>query len=440
MGSPSGLRLEACALLALFAAEPAFANDDPTRDSDDLLIIGPAVESTSSAAAVWALWTSHLALGLTPTDGTSSEDFAAGSIPGTSSVHLASTLALGLDWTAGDDFELALETRLRHRLAVGRDGSVAGDFAPEVRRALARWQVPCGPALTLGMDVVRWGRTLARPFDVASPLDWRDGPLPPDGGERVPSFGLTARQPLGQGEAFLLWTPFFFSARVPGAARVSAPTQDVWHSSELALRLTQRFGELDLGLGWMLRFDRPPALPDSMLEAASEPRRQHVLGLELALRTGPLRWAAEGALFLDQRLYLGANPPDAETHPVVRWALDVAIEPAVFFELTLGLEGSHAARASEIADAAYEGPDALWLRARTALLMAYDGVLRLDVDARIGLTQDDWWVTPALTLRASTAVNLALGMSLFGGNPLDLGLGALYDRADQIWLRATWTL
>jgi len=133
------------------------------------------------------------------------------------------------------------------------------------------------------------------------------------------------------------------------------------------------------------------------------------------------------------------DPYAARAHPVVRWALDVAIEPAVFFELTLGLEGSHAAGASRDVRTVYEGPDDLWLRGRAALLMAYDGVLRLDVDTRIALLRDDWWVTPALTLRASPAVNLALGMSLFGGNPLDLGLGALYDRADQVWLRATWT-
>lgn len=451
-----------CALLALFAADPGEARDAPDdapleapapgpsepaeapgppsaplpADSEDLIIIGPEVEPTPSAATIWARWTSHLALAVEPAEATDPAALFVADIGEAALLRLGSTLALGLDWTAGDGFELAFEARLRHRLAARHDGQVGGEFVPAVRRALVRWQPRCGPALTLGMDVVRWGRTLARPFDVASPLDWRDGPLPPEGGERVPSFGVSLRQPLGEGEALVLWTPFYAAAEGPGGAQVKAPTQDLVHSSELALRLTQRWGIVDVGLGWMLRFDRPPALPVSATPTGPPPR-QHVLGLELALGTGPLRWAAEAALFLDQRRFAGADLAQLVTGPIVRWALDVAIEPAVFFELTLGLEGAHAPGAAT--HTAYEGPDDLWLRARAALLLAWDGVLRLDVDARTGLLRDDWWVTPALTLRASSAVNLGLGLSFFGGNPLDLGLGALYDRADQLWLRATWT-
>jgi len=449
------LSFTAIVVAALLLADPGEVKLEPEVGPElavDPIVIGPALASTSSAAATWARWTSHLALTFDPP---AARDAAPIEAP---MLRLGSTLALGLDWSAGDGFELALETRLRHRLDIARDGAIgsaaaANDFAPEVRRALVRWQVSSGPSLALGMDVTRWGRTLARPFDVVSPVDWRDGPLPPEGGERVPTFGLTLRQTLGQGELLALWTPFHVAAQTPGA-RATAPTQDLWHSSELALRVTQRLGDLDLGLGWMLRFDRPPPLPEALSAASARPERQHVLGLEFALPTGPLRWAAEAALFLDQRHYYApaeaATESPSSARPTLRWALDVAIEPAIFLELTFGLEGAHVPGA-EPTPSAYEGPDDFWLRARLALLLAYDGVLRLDVDTRIGLLRDDWWVTPVLALRASAALDLGLGLALLGGDGLDLGLasngrrgrygglGALYGRADQLWLRATFT-
>jgi len=426
------------ALVGPFAAPDPSLAPEPTSEpdlADEPLVIGPAVAAAPPPIALWARWTSHLAVGLAPSDPFDER-----------ALRLGSTLALGLDWTAGDGFEVALETRLRHHLDVLDDSTVSGDFAPEVRRALVRWQPRCGPTLVLGMDVVRWGRTLARPFDVVSPLDWRDGPLQPEGGERVPTFGVSLMQPLGQGEAMVLWTPFFFGSLGPAVA--NSPIQDGWQSSELAVRVTQRLGDLDIAAGWVWRFDRP--LPATSTDAAAE--RQHVLGLELALSTGPVRWAAEAAFILDQRHYLGAEQVAAR--PTIRWAFDAAIEPAIFLELTVGLEGAHVlGAAAERTD--FEGPDDLSLRARMALLLAYDGVLRLDVDARVGVLRDDWWVTPAFTLRASSSLSLGLGLSAFGGSsggdPLDLGLassgsprrygglGALYDRADQLWLRAVWT-
>ena len=71
-------------------------------------------------------------------------------------------------------------------------------------------------------------------------------------------------------------------------------------------------------------------------------------------------------------------------------------------------------------------------------MLAFDGALRLESDVRFGLSRDDWYATPQIAWRAAPAFTLGLGAIVFGG--VDGGLGALYDHADHVWLRASLDL
>ncbi len=405
-------------MIALVVA--ALLSAEPEIELGPAIEVGPTPE-VASPVAVALTWSQHLVY--VPDAARDEHD-----------LRLGTTLSFGLDWTPGDCWEVALQARVRHhldvRLATSERDPIGGDLSPEIRRALIRWQ-GATRSLTLGIDVTRWGKTLARPFDLYNPDDWRDGPLGPEGGERVPTFALTLRQTLGEGELLLSWTPFYFAAR---STRPDgpAPEQNIIDSSDLAARITQRLGPLDLALGWMWRLPRYfPGLVSRTTDG-----RQHVVGLELALTTGPLRWLAEGAFVLDAPVL---SPATTRSAPLTRWAFDIAIEPARFVELTLGLEGAHTLDAATT-PTYYEGPDDLWLRSRLGLMLAFDGVLRLDLESRIGLLRDDWWLVPMLSLRASDALTLALGAAVYGGSAVDLGLGAVYDDRDEVWLRATYQL
>lgn len=400
---------------ALLAAEP-----EPTIDIGPAVEIGPASDERSPLA-VAITWSQHLAY--VPAAAVDAHD-----------LRLGTTLSLGLDWTPGGCWEVAMLARVRHHLDLRFDTQdrdpIGGDLAPEVRRALIRWQ-GATRSLTLGIDVIRWGKTLARPFDLHAPEDWRDGPLGPEGGERVPTFALTLRQTLADGELLLSWTPFYFAAR-PTDPAAPPREQDVVATSDLAARFTQRLGPLDLALGWMWRL---PRYAPGLVTRPSPDARQHVVGLELALTTGPLRWLAEGALVLDAPLL---SPTTSLSAPMARWAFDLQIEPARFFELTLGLEGAHTLNHEP--RTYYEGPNDVWLRSRLGVMLAFDGVLRFDLESRTGLLRADGWLVPMLSLRASDALTLAIGAALYHGSAVDLGLGAVYDEHDEVWLRATYQL
>lgn len=407
---------------AAVAAAPGEVGGEPgptveVAEPDEAIDIGPPIGGTTGALPIRIAWVEH-------------GRWHWGS--DTARAVLGSTLTLGLEGVVGG-WEAVLEGRVRHRLFVSPEGVASGELAPELRRASLRGPVSAGGLeLGVGWEVVRWGRTQARPFDVVSPQDLRDGPLGPEGGERAPVLSLSARQPLGDGALALLVLPFFVAAQ--GTQAEASPAQDVVHSSELASRFTQRVGAFDLGLGWAWRFDRAPLLP-GLERALPTPERQHVLGAELAWGRGALRLLGEAALFIDQRLF--HRDLVSERRAVVRWGLDAGLAPAVFLELVLGLEGAHAPGAT--ARTLYEGPDDLWLRARVGLMLAFDGVLRLDGEARVGLLRADWYTTAWLTWRVSSAASLGLGLTLLGGQGVDGGLGALYDRSDHAWLRFAWT-
>lgn len=404
-------------LVALAAALAIGAPDDGLADDEPIEIGPPIDEAAPRGVELGARWTSHLRVA------TSDEPLEA------IRARLGSTLALALSWSPEPRWHLALATRVRHRVDLASDPTRFDPGAEaELRRALVRWQLACRE-LTLGLDELRWGRTLSRPTDLVSPLDWREGPLLPEGGERLPVVLVALRQPLGAGALDLAWIPLAAENRFAPASHTPTPAADLGASGELALRLTQRVHALDLALGWRWGLDRAPALPAEARPSRSP--RHHALGLELAGPLGPMRWAAESALLVRHRLFDHAL---AERHDeLVRWALQLAWTPAIFLDLVVELEGAHALAAA--APTWHEGPDDLWLRSRLGLMLAFDGVLRLDAESRVGLRRDDWWVRIALAVRASEIVELGLGLTLFGGAPLDLGLGALYDDADHVWLR-----
>ena len=105
----------------------------------------------------------------------------------------------------------------------------------------------------------------------------------------------------------------------------------------------------------------------------------------------------------------------------------------------VGLEGAHALGLRDDPILRYEGPDDLWLRAALGLMLAWDGRLRLDAELCYGLLRDDWWVSASLGLRVTEGLELSAGVALFEGEPIDVGLGALYDDRDEVWLRAALT-
>ena len=120
--------------------------------------------------------------------------------------------------------------------------------------------------------------------------------------------------------------------------------------------------------------------------------------------------------------------------------LEVAASPAIFLDFTVGLEALIDVTGASSPRSVFGGPRDLWVTARLNLLLAFDGVLRLDAETRLGLTRDDLVGTLAFTARARADLELSLGLALFGGNPMDAGLGGLYESRDSLWLRATLEL
>ncbi len=355
------------------------------------------------------------------------------------------TLTMGVLYEATPAWSFSIEGRLRHRLVL-RDGAPSGeeaviaDFTPELRRLQIVHRPACGPELQLGLGVVRWGRTtLARPMDLVSPEDWRDGPFAPIEERRLPVVAASARFALGAGQLEALYVPFFVAARVPlsgenapllpdslatvsDLADVKGPRQDLVTSADLGLRLTQRLGDLDLGLSWLFRRDRIPG--------PAGHGRQHVVGLDLGARLGALGVVGEVALFSERRLVR----PDgrSEAHFGLDWALEVRLQPAIFLDLVAGLSGRHTPEASGLyLDLAR---DLLAFDYALTLLLAFDGRLRLDAEGRVELTRPGQRVRLGLHGRASDSVELGLGLTLSAGAADSLSLPALYRETSHGWL------
>lgn len=445
--------------VALALAEPLGPLDGAAPVEDEPIELGPPIASgATSSTRPFARWSEHLVAPLHPT---------------TSPWSVSSTLTLGLAWDREPDWSIAVEGRLRHRVAAalasldlppGAADPIAGRFTPELRRAVIRWRP--GPELAVGLDRLRLGRSqLARPLDRLNPSDWREGLLGPEGGERRPVPLVSVRNPLGRGELLLAWVPFFVPLRLPmspahrsslelapisplldavsGPGALLAEGDDLGalgpnadlRDSELALRWTQRLGDLDLALTWLYQRDRLPNLA-----APTQRAHQHVLGLDLAVPIGPVRAVAEAAVILAQRNWLASPGLPTARHPMVHATLEAAVSPAIFLDLTVGLEALVTLDAPGSTGFVFGGPRDLWLTARMNLLLAFDGILRLDAETRLALTRDDQLTSLVFGARLATDLELSLGLALFGGNPMDGGLGGLYESRDSLWLRAVFEL
>lgn len=386
------------------------------------------------------------------------------------------TLALGMLYEPSAAWSFTVQGRLRHRLVAresaggaatgdGADGLGAGGGAsggawtgvlePELRKLLIQHRPECGPELELGLGVVRWGRTtLARPLDLVSPVDWREGPWVPIEERRLPVVSASARFGLGHsggGALEVLYVPFFFGMSGPlvgghgdhasdlpeplatgleddgirsfdDLTERFGPRQDFIDSGELGLRLTQRLGDLDLGLSWLWRRDRVPG-PSGF-------GRQHVVGLDLGLRLGALGVVGEVA-FLSERRMVRADAT-SEGHFGLDWALELRLQPAIFLDLVAGVSGRHAGGASgvflELA------PDLLSFDYALTLLLAFDGRLKLHAEGHVELSRFGHATRLGLHARVSDAVELGLGLALSDGEKDRFGLPALFRETSHGWL------
>ena len=372
-----------------------------------------------------------------------------------------STLSMGLHFEPSPAWSFVVEGRLRHRL-VGRESppeGAGGGFErwtarleSELWRLMVQHRPDCGPELELGLGVVRWGRTtLARPLDLVSPIDWRDGPWVPIEERRLPVVSASARFGLGAGALEVLYVPFFFGMQGPifaeagdhapslpgslaetlGEAGIDTfgdlvvrdgPRQDFIDSAELGLRFTQRLGDLDLGLSWLWRRDRVPG-PGGF-------GRQHVVGLDLGLRLGALGLVGEVALLSERRMVRA--DASSEGHFGLDWALELRLQPAIFLDLVAGLSGRHAPGASgvflELA------PDLVSFDFALTLLLAFDGRLKLHAEGHVELSRMGHASRVGLHGRLSDAVELGLGLALSDGDGDRLGLPALFRETSHAWL------
>jgi len=388
--------------------------------------------------------------------------------PGEAVVEARTSAEVGMSAELSECLSFAIEGRLRHRLRVfdgesgtgassgGRRESVAGLLETELRRLSATWRPDGGPELVVGLQTIRWGRTtLSRPFDLVSPVDWRDGPVGRIEEQRLPVVALSARVALGQGQLEAVYVPFFVAARVPLLGESApaldeavdtslreagvndlddfeGPRQDFVDSGEVGVRLTQRLGDLDLGLGWLWRRDRIPG--------PSGHERQHAVGLDLSTRLGPVRLTAEGAMLVDRRVWRGsgADDPDlvSERHLGIDWAFELQTAPTVYFDVVAGLGGRHLPGAGGRFLGA--GPDEVWFDLRLELLLAFDGLLRLDTELRVEILRQSHHVMSGLAVRATEDFQLTLGVLVFGGDAESGGLSALYQATSHAWLEAVF--
>ncbi|MFO0748355.1 MAG: hypothetical protein U1F43_22235 [Myxococcota bacterium] len=348
-------------------------------------------------------------------------------------------LELAATWEPSSLVELHLTGRVRHHLGL-TPHRARGGLEPELREArlLARVSAELDVEAGLLADL-RWS-TLVDP----QPPDLQLGPWPASGepgDRRRPIPALRAALRLGGWRFEALWQPLFVAPRVPLRGSDWAPLPaidapagvdalaDLPHARGLAgsvvgARATWRKDAWEAGLSWLWRWDPIPR--------ANGFERQHVVGVDLATVTGPLHWRLEAAC---QDAHTAWSPALAATRrPAFEALLGVAAAPAIFLDGELTLRAVHLFGAGSERRLG-QGPDDLDVGLRIGLLMAFDGVLRLDLEARRALLRDDGDVWLALAVRLGRSAEVALGLTLFGGDPMDAGRGALYDADDQLWAR-----
>ncbi|MCC6624731.1 MAG: hypothetical protein IT385_26005 [Deltaproteobacteria bacterium] len=401
-------------MIAAWIAVAVLAGDD------DLLIVDAPPEARSPWS--WSLRTLAL-LGA---------DLVAE--PGEDTLATTLELAPALAFEPSPRWDARVRLRLRHRLGA-RPGAARHDLDVDPLEARVRWRPDGGPEVTLGwIDDTRWPE-LASPH----PLDLALGPLPASGeaGDRrraIPALHLS--HTLGPARVELLWQPLHVPMRVPLAGSDWAPFE-VEGADELAdlaradglgggsagARVRLRGARWDLGLTWLWR---PDPIPD-----ASGATRQHRVAADLGATTGPLAWRLEVA-GVDR--HNGWTTARAPAHAAALEALvGVSSAPTIFLELEVHLRLLHALGAE--GRWLGGGPRDLDLAGRVGLLLAWDGVLRLDVEGRVGLMRPDGDLALALALRASPRDEVALGLTIFEGAAVAAGRGALYDADDALWVR-----
>jgi len=392
----------------------------------------PLVVEDAPAARSPLVWSGRaLALG--------AADLAAGDDEDT--MALLAGLDLALAYTPTPAWEARAAARLRYFAGL-RPRDAAGELTPELREARVVWRptaIDGGLELSAGWTADTRLPELLR----LEPPDLSLGPLPATGeplDRRRPILLVQAGYTLGPVRLEALWQPVRTRLSAPLRGSDWAPWprrdgprdvaqlggRDGLDGGALALHTRLVVDRLALGLGWAWSVDPVPA-------GAAFVRR-HVVGLDAALTTGPLRWRLDLALASARTAWT----PELRwlTRPALEGVVSVAASPHIAVDVELGARAVHA---FDVADRQTRwlgaGPDDVELFLRLGLLLAFDGVLRLDAEGRLGLARPDGDVELALALRASSADEVALGLTIFEGRAVAVGRGALYDGDDELWIR-----
>lgn len=400
------------------ADEPLIVDDAPPAERDPLSIGGHM-----------------LLLGAADLEDAGGRDF----------VETVAGLELALAWEPSAGWQVAVVARLRHHLGMN-DDDARGGFEPELRAATITWHASDEVDLEAGLFAdVRWPRLV----DPQPPDLWL-GPLPATGeatDRRRPIPALRAVASLDDWRFEALWQPIFVAPRVPLVGTDWSPLGplselgplfadddfdelgDLDHPTGLdggvvGLRATWRKCAWEAGLSWLWRWD-PVPLVDGF-------RRQHVVGADVATTTGPVHWRADLAFEDVHTSYVDFGR--ATRDPAMSARLALSSTPVVFLDFELALQAT-VIFGDEPEKRVGSGPDDLDLSLRLTLLAAYDGLVRLDLEQHIALLRDDLQTSAAIVMRFAKRIEGALGFTVFDGNAMDLGPGALYDADDQVWLR-----
>jgi len=390
-----------------------------------------------------------------------------------------------LTWEPGPRWDIVLEARLEHALSAahgspppGARGATRGRAEATVEVAQVRWRSPWRLDLIAGRQRILWGAAdLYRPIATLNPRDLRWGPLPALDQPVVPIWALAAQWSRGPVVVEAVWAPLYAvhraelagsdwrlvpGVRLPGDLRQLAESLDPRrldrHTERLivtdppaagglpgdvGVRVVWRSGGPDLALTWIHQWDRTPwvvADPARGVGYRGTLRRSHALGVDLAWSIGDLELKADAVWRSGTIAYAAA-----EDEPLRAWrgpALDGVVQ--LGWRPTIWLEVAGAVTHLRLLGGAIpeglmglDSPGTTHLRWRVTALLAFDGVLRLDVRGRWGLELADLLVQAAVSWRASRALALTLGVSILAGPPGGRGLGSLYRDADSAYLRAT---
>jgi hypothetical protein len=86
------------------------------------------------------------------------------------------------------------------------------------------------------------------------------------------------------------------------------------------------------------------------------------------------------------------------------------------------------------------GPNDLWIGGRLLLMLAFDGILRLEARGGADVLRRSWDLAAELAARLTPAWELALGLAVADGDRTNGGLGAVFAARDRLWLRSTFQL